>query len=198
MNFLDKTWICSVVVVDFLFIVTPIVGVCNCSVFCCTLLYVHSSIAIILMGKRKLIALLNLSSWCLVIVERLFLAVPRGCLQFVIVVFPDHTHLLFLLQLDYGCLYHVALFLCNNIRSFLSEIFILLYFQNSELISLADESRGLKDELDVLRHTAEQVVKYEAQIESYKKKMGRKCSLVDDLLTLLQPVTTSDNLCKQI
>ena len=28
-------------------------------------------------------------------VERLFLAVPRGCLQFVIVVFPDHTHLLF-------------------------------------------------------------------------------------------------------
>ena len=48
------------------------------------------------MGKRKLIALLNVSSWCLVMVERLFLTVPRGCLQFVIVVFPDHTHLLFL------------------------------------------------------------------------------------------------------
>ena len=64
--------------------------------FCCTLLYVHSSIAIILMGKRELVALLNLSSWCLVIVERLFLAVPRGCLRFVIVVYPDHTHLLFL------------------------------------------------------------------------------------------------------
>ena len=63
--------------------------------FCCTLLYVLSSIAIILMGKRDLVALLNLSSWCLVIVERLFLAVPRGCLRFVIVVFPDHTHLLF-------------------------------------------------------------------------------------------------------
>ena len=46
------------------------------------------------MGKRGLVALLNLSSWCLVMVERLFLAVPRGCLQFVIVVFPDHTHLL--------------------------------------------------------------------------------------------------------
>ena len=71
-------------------------GVCNFSLFCCTLLYVHSSIAIILMGKRELIALLNLSSWCLVMVERLLLAVPRGCLQFVIVVFPDHTHLLFL------------------------------------------------------------------------------------------------------
>ena len=86
------------VVVDFLFIVTPIVGVCNCSMFCCTLLYIHSSIAIILMGKRELIALLGLSSWCLVMVERLFLAMPRGCLQFVIVVFPDHTHLLFLVN----------------------------------------------------------------------------------------------------
>ena len=64
--------------------------------FCCTLLYVHSSIAIILMGKRELVALLNLSSWCLVMVERLFLALPWGCLRFVIVVFPDHTHLLFL------------------------------------------------------------------------------------------------------
>ena len=79
-----------------LLLLTPIVGVCNCSMFCCTLLYVHSSIAIILMGKRELYALLNLSSWCLVMVERLFLAVPQGCLQFVIVVFPDHTHLLFL------------------------------------------------------------------------------------------------------
>ena len=49
------------------------------------------------MGKRELIALLNLSSWCLLMVERLFLAVPRGCLQFVIVVFPDHTHLIFII-----------------------------------------------------------------------------------------------------
>ena len=70
-------------------------GVCNCSMFYCTLLYVHSSIAIILMGKRELVALLNLSFWCLVMVERLILAVPQGCLRFVIVVFPDHTHLLF-------------------------------------------------------------------------------------------------------
>ena len=70
-------------------------GVCNCSMFCCTLLYVYSSIAIILTGKRELVALLNLSSCCLVMVE-LFLTVPRGCLQFVIVVFPDQTHLKFL------------------------------------------------------------------------------------------------------
>ena len=66
--------------------------------FCCTSLYVLSSIAIILMGKGELVALLNLSSWCLVMVERLFLAVPLGCLRFVIVVFPDHTHLLFFIS----------------------------------------------------------------------------------------------------
>ena len=53
-----------------------------------------------LMGRRELVALLNLSSWCLVTVEQLFLAVPRGCLQFVIVVFPDHTHLLFFNDLN--------------------------------------------------------------------------------------------------
>ena len=66
--------------------------------FSCALLCVHSSIAIILMGKRELVALLGLSSWCLVMVERLFLTVPWGCLRFVIVVFPDHTHLLFLVM----------------------------------------------------------------------------------------------------
>ena len=78
--------------VDLLFIVTPIVGFCNCSMFCCALLYVHSSIAIILMEKREVVALLSLSSWCLVIVVWLILAVPWVCLQFMIVVFPDHTH----------------------------------------------------------------------------------------------------------
>ena len=73
-------------------------GVCNCSIFYCTLLSVHSSIAIILMGKRELFALLNLSSWCLMMAERVFLGVPRGCLRFVIVVLSDHFHLLFLPQ----------------------------------------------------------------------------------------------------
>ena len=58
--------------------------------FCCTLLYVHSSIVIILMGKRELVVLL-----LLVMVEWLFLVVLWGCLPFVIVVFPYHTRLLF-------------------------------------------------------------------------------------------------------
>ena len=64
----------------------------------CTLLYVPSSFAIILMGKSELAALLSLSSWCLVIVVWLFHPAPWICLQFVIVVFPDHTHLLSLKQ----------------------------------------------------------------------------------------------------
>ena len=66
------------------------------SMFCCALRYIHSIFAIILMGKRELVTLLNLPSWCLVIVMWLFLAVPCVFLQFVIVVFSDHTHLLFL------------------------------------------------------------------------------------------------------
>ena len=70
-------------------------GFCNFSMFCYELLYVHSCFVIILMGKRDLVALLSLSFWCLVIVVWLFLAVPWDSLQFVIVVFPDHTHLLF-------------------------------------------------------------------------------------------------------
>ena len=83
---------------DSLLIVAPMVGICNCSMFRCVLLYVWSSIAIILMGKRELVALLCLSSWCLMILVWLFLMMPWVCLQFVIVVFPDHTH--------YFCVYN--------------------------------------------------------------------------------------------
>ena len=71
-------------------------GFFNCSMFCSGLLSVHSSFAIIPMGKRELVALFCLSSWCHIIVVWLFLTMPWVCLQFVIVVLPDHTHLLFL------------------------------------------------------------------------------------------------------
>ena len=71
-------------------------GFCNCSMFCYALLYVFSSFAIILMGKKELVALLSLPSLYLVIVLWLLLVMPWVCQQFVIVVFPDHTHLRFL------------------------------------------------------------------------------------------------------
>ena len=79
-------------------------------------LYVHSSIEIILMGKRELLALLNLSSWSLVMVGWLFLAMPWGCLRFVIVVFPDHTHLLFFLNI-------VQPLVCKTVTISFAEIF---------------------------------------------------------------------------
>ena len=62
------------------------------------------------MGKRELVALLSLSSWCLMLVERLFLGVSWGCLRFVIVVFPDHTHTIFFIM---HCLCY-ATKICNN------------------------------------------------------------------------------------
>ena len=85
--------------------------------FCFTLLYVHSSIAIILIGKRELVALLNLSSWCLVMVERLFLAVSQGCLRFVI--FPDHTNYF----LPFRCF--------NSERKIMISVFNIMFFSNS-------------------------------------------------------------------
>ena len=58
----------AVVVVDSILIVTPVVGFCNNYMFCCALLYIHSSFAITLMGKRELVALLCLYACFLVIV----------------------------------------------------------------------------------------------------------------------------------
>ena len=76
-----------------------LVGVLCLSLFCYALLFVHSSFAIILKEKRKLVALLHvlLSYRCIVTINVLwlFLRVPSVGLQCVIVVFPDHTHLLF-------------------------------------------------------------------------------------------------------
>ena len=61
------------------------------------LLYVLSSFEIILTRKRELFALLLLSFGCLVTVNALYLfpTMLWVGLQFVIVVFPDHTRLLF-------------------------------------------------------------------------------------------------------
>ena len=65
--------------------------------FCCALFCVLSSFTSISMGKRELVNLLCLFSLCLVIVvvQWLFLTVPWVGLQCVIMVFPDHTRLLF-------------------------------------------------------------------------------------------------------
>ena len=70
-------------------------GLCL-SLFCHALLCVHSSFAIILKRKRKLVALLVLSYNGIVTIKVLWLfpTVPWVGLQCANVVFPDHTHLL--------------------------------------------------------------------------------------------------------
>ena len=71
--------------------------------FCFALLYVHSSFAIILKRKGKLVALLLMSYRCIVTINVLwlFLLVPWVGLQCVIVVFPDHTYLVFGIYLHF-------------------------------------------------------------------------------------------------
>ena len=55
-------------------------------------------------------------------VERLFLAVPRGCLQFVIVVFPDHTHLLFKTSICENSIVRGGGLKMINIRAFINAL----------------------------------------------------------------------------
>ena len=67
--------------------------------FCCVFLCVQYLFCNHLDGEEGAgcIALfVCLFSWCFVSVVWHFLVMTRVCLQFVIVVFPDHTHLLFL------------------------------------------------------------------------------------------------------
>ena len=73
------------------------VGVLCLSLFCCALLCALSSFAIILKRKRELAALLLLSYRCLVTVNVLWLGLtkPWVSLHCVIVVFRDHSHLIF-------------------------------------------------------------------------------------------------------
>ena len=66
------------VVVDFLFVVAPIVRVCGCSVFCGALLCVRSGVAVVLVGKRTLWYNILTFLWCsplCVLVEVRF----KGC-----------------------------------------------------------------------------------------------------------------------
>ena len=96
------------IVVDSMLIVTPIVGFSNYSMFCCALRYVHSSFAIIVMGKREKerereIEKEKERAGCFTLfvflVSRICcVALPHdatGLSAAVIVAFPDHTLLLF-------------------------------------------------------------------------------------------------------
>ena len=72
-------------------------GDLSLSLFCYALLCVHSSFAIILKRKRKVVALLLLSYRCIVTINVpwFFFTVPWAGLQCVTMVWSDHIHLLF-------------------------------------------------------------------------------------------------------
>ena len=102
-------------VVDLLLLYLPLfVGVLCLSLFCYALLCVHSSFAIILKRKRKLVALRLLFYRCIVVVNDLWLFLTGLWvgLQCVIVVFPDHTHLL----LEEMCIKNTTPFSQFNLR----------------------------------------------------------------------------------
>ena len=72
-------------------------GILSFSLFCNALLCVHSSFAIILKRKRKLVVLLLLSYRCILTINVLLFFLTESWVgqQCMIVVIPDHTHLLF-------------------------------------------------------------------------------------------------------
>ena len=85
--------------------------------------------------KRKLIALLLLSNRSIVSINvpSLFLTVSWACLQCVIVVFPDHTHLLF-----------VLLSLLKRQECDLMRFFIVSVFSVAYVSMINDVARTLK------------------------------------------------------
>ncbi|CAG01687.1 unnamed protein product, partial [Tetraodon nigroviridis] len=56
---------------------------------------------------------------------------------------------------------------CEDLEKQLIEV----QHRSDELTSLAEESRALKDELDVLRNCSDRVVMLEASVETYKRKL---------------------------
>ncbi|MBN3302210.1 HOOK1 protein, partial [Amia calva] len=69
---------------------------------------------------------------------------------------------------------------CEELEKQLVEV----QHRNDELTSLAEESRALKDELDILRSCSDRVVKLEASVETYRKKLEDLTDLRRQMRTL--------------
>ena len=116
----------------------------------------HTCVCLVIYCKqilRELVALLNLSSWCLVMVQRLFLAVPRGCLLFMIVVFPDHTHYfcVIMLCLDIYMFLHPNNFILINCCLVLVQLRKTVNCPNMTEKLLIKE-RGQRSGIDTIKH----------------------------------------------
>ena len=76
----------------------------------------------LLMGRKE-----SKQTTILMYGSRLFLAVPWGCLRFVIVVFPDHTHLLLFMFTSVRMFPFLSTFECISLCSFKEIICLCIY-----------------------------------------------------------------------
>ncbi|XP_077441034.1 protein Hook homolog 1 isoform X2 [Vanacampus margaritifer] len=82
---------------------------------------------------------------------------------------------------------------CEELEKQLVEV----QHRNDELTSLAEESRSLRDELDVLRNCSDRVVMLEASVETYKRKLEnlgdlkRQMKLLEENNTIYMQNTVS-------
>ncbi|XP_023859772.1 protein Hook homolog 1 [Salvelinus sp. IW2-2015] len=82
---------------------------------------------------------------------------------------------------------------CEELEKQLIEV----QHRNDELTSLAEESRALKDELDILRSCSDRAVKLEASVETYRRKLEdlgdlrRQVKLLEEKNTIYMQNTVS-------
>ena len=122
------------------------VGVLCLSLLRNALLCVHSSVAIIFKRKRKLVALLLLSYRCIVTINVLwlFLAMPWVGLHCVVVVFPDHTHLLFAIARGYFGAFKSVYFHADSFKT------VPISLSSRKVLSqkcVAMRSKGLRNQM---------------------------------------------------
>ena len=108
------------------------------------------------MGKRELVFLPSLSSWCLGIVVWLILAVSWGYMQFLTVVVPDHTHILFLNEMSVTARNQVNVEVPSDTRdawitgsAFLPSGELILCDYANKKLKLLDETLQMKESIDV-------------------------------------------------
>ena len=100
------------------------------------------------LGKRELVALLSLSSWCLMIVVWLFPVAPWVCLQFVIVVFHEHIYYfsynftwIFLMMPSFKIAQMVPLHLTGGLTELQKRFFKMI--SPEQLVQIYDNSTEL-------------------------------------------------------
>ena len=108
------------------------------------------------MGKRELVFLPSLSSQCLERVFWLFLAVSWVCLQFVFVVLPNHTHILFLNEMSVTSHNWVNIKVQSDAynahisgSAFLPSGELILCDHVNRKLKLLDENLQMKESIDV-------------------------------------------------